>query len=628
MLIKSSWLFALAFFATSCSDAEDDVIVDSEPDVPVYNEKPIVATVNFKAVWGDKDANIASMLEYIEDAKGKDVDILLFPELALTGYSADSEDMVSMAESVDGESATVFAELADEYDMYIAYGAPETSDDATKAYNSLFVCTPDGDVESYQAISTDMAWSVEGAELKTISTYWGDMGLSVGTEIFRLPEIGRIYAAKYCELILNATAIGVDSYTTTIPDTAVLDQYNEDFYAYTSDDYYRIQRENNTCIIGLYILYSNLSGDSSDSGEEFIGNSIVMGPNEWNGSFAESNFLYYPGSDSLTEDEGIICATLDLDLETMCPPQEIRFQPELYTEWYSNIATPVIPTASANPVCAVVNMDPVWSDNAANFATMMTYIEDAATQNVDILVFPELCLTDYACTSEVDGYKWQSMIDNAVTLTSEYPEAILAKAIEYDMFIVYGAPEVNSDDATHPYNSAFVASPLEKTTLSYRKIHVMEGDWCTWGTDPLIVSTPWGGMGVSICKDTYEFPEISRYYALSGCKLYANPTAVGGYVTYNFAYNSTLSSTAMRDCMVLLNSDLVGYGVSTTDGVEDDVYYPGKSMIVGKTGTSALYYTETTTEEGMYIATPDLSDYGFDSTSFPVDVLSAAYGAL
>ncbi|MFI3249322.1 MAG: carbon-nitrogen hydrolase family protein [Rikenellaceae bacterium] len=641
---KRAWIVMLAFAAVSCSedgvdsdvDIDDDVVEDVVVDTDLSaNENPVVATVNFTAVWGDKEANIASMIEYVEEAKTNGVDIILFPELALTGYSDESSEMVTMAESVDGESAATFAAMADEYNMYIAYGAPESSDDATKAYNSLFVCTPSGDVESYQAISTDMSWSVEGSSLKTITTQWGDMGLSVGTEIFDMPEMVRVYSGQDCVMVLNSTSIAVDDYVTSIPATAIYDEYNVEYYAPTTEDYYRINAENNLFFAGVFVAYSNLSGDSSDGDIEFIGSSLILGPSatypEVDSGDKYNYLAYYAGSIGESSSEIVYC---EADLSRVphegwsALTQLDIFQPDLYSQWYANFATVSEPTATTDPTVAVVNMNPVWADKAANFAVMEAYMESAAFQGVNIIAFPELVLADYAYTEEYD-YIWQSMIDNAESVTGEYAEKILAKAIELDMYVIYGTSEVNPDDDTHPYNSAFVASPDDQKTYSYQKIHPVEGAWCSWGTTPLIVETPWGGMGVSICMDSYAYPELSRYYALSGCRIFVNPTASSSYARDNFPYNTSLSTIASRDHMLVLSADLVGEGAAEEGDTDNLMTLSGKAVIIGNSGTSAIYYNEMSlTEEVLYIATPDMSETGLDASTTRADIISAGYGAL
>lgn len=51
-----------------------------------YKDHVKVASVNFHPVWGDLDANVASIKSIMADANKDGVELLVFPEMALTGY--------------------------------------------------------------------------------------------------------------------------------------------------------------------------------------------------------------------------------------------------------------------------------------------------------------------------------------------------------------------------------------------------------------------------------------------------------------------------------------------------------------------------------------------------------------
>lgn len=108
-----------------------------------------LGVVNFKTAWGDKTENVAGMVEYVEEAHQAGVKILLFPEMCVTGYVSSSDPdsvlyktAVGLAETVNGPTAKTFAKLADDYDMWIVYGATEVvPGDSEYAYNSAFAAT-------------------------------------------------------------------------------------------------------------------------------------------------------------------------------------------------------------------------------------------------------------------------------------------------------------------------------------------------------------------------------------------------------------------------------------------------------------------------------------------------------
>jgi hypothetical protein len=52
-------------------------------------ENPTVSVVNFSPESGNKSTNIASMSKIIEQADEQGTDIIVFPEMSVTGYSKE-----------------------------------------------------------------------------------------------------------------------------------------------------------------------------------------------------------------------------------------------------------------------------------------------------------------------------------------------------------------------------------------------------------------------------------------------------------------------------------------------------------------------------------------------------------
>lgn len=614
-------------------------------------DSPTVSVVNFSPVWGDKETNISEMTKLIEEADKENTDIILFPEMAVTGYSKGMEYLngsetpmpVELAESKTGQTAAYFSDLAEKYDMYIVYGATETiQDDSQHAYNSAFICTPEGMVDSYQKITpVEGDWCVAGDTPTYFSTPWGNVGISICYDTYATPELGRLYSAAGCFMMLNPTAVVDGDWGWDYLDysDAVYCDYTSEYYIDdTWEDYYRLYLETAVQLDGLYVASSNILGDDGpENVRHFSGGSLIVGPSNTVQNAPTNDkydyLTYYAGATS-NDTYGIATATIDPSLATnsLTHYSSGIFQPNLYADWFSDLAAayssgiPLVapPTTTDNPVCAVVNMNPVWGDKAANCSSIISYMEDAATQGVNIIVFPEMALTDYASTSDSTSEKWDMVCKEAEATNGIYATQIANKAKELGMYVIYGTSEPNPDDYNHPYNSAFVSTP-DGDTLSYKKIQPVEGSWCTFGSEPLIVETPWGGMGISICMDTYSYPELTRYYSAAGCKMIINPTASGGYARKNFVYNTTLASTASRDGVVVLSSDLVGPGGSP----DDSTVFPGKSTIIGTNGLSPIFYTEESmTDETMYVATPKMMYTGFAVTGYNPQVFADNYAKL
>lgn len=98
---------------------------------------PTAAVVNMPGVWGDKEANLTAIENYIKEAGEKGVDILVFPETVLTGYEwkAPEDDpyyqeqgvamQVALAETVPGPTTNYLSKYAKQYGMYIIFGMTE-----------------------------------------------------------------------------------------------------------------------------------------------------------------------------------------------------------------------------------------------------------------------------------------------------------------------------------------------------------------------------------------------------------------------------------------------------------------------------------------------------------------------
>lgn len=131
-----------------------------------------LSVVNFHPKWGDKQSNKTAMLKYIEEAHQEGVKMIVFPEMALTGYvsSSDPESdayrmAVSQAETTESPVTRELAEAAERNGMWVIYGTPEKiPGDTGHAYNSAFAISPDGKVSAYQKIApVEGSWATPAA---------------------------------------------------------------------------------------------------------------------------------------------------------------------------------------------------------------------------------------------------------------------------------------------------------------------------------------------------------------------------------------------------------------------------------------------------------------------------------
>ncbi|MFD1678084.1 carbon-nitrogen hydrolase family protein [Alicyclobacillus fodiniaquatilis] len=247
---------------------------------------------------------------------------------------------------------------------------------------------------------------------------------------------------------------------------------------------------------------------------------------------------------------------------------------------------------------ASVNFHAVWGDKAGNLARIKSYIKAAAKRGADIILFPETALTGYGIDDEHPDMQKQ----NAETIPGPATDEIAELTQMYGVFVVLGMPERDGVNDDILYNSAAVIGP-EGVIGGYRKIHPAgtESKWAAKGTDPLLFSTPWGPVGVGICYDTYCFPELARYYAALGARLYLNPTAVSDIEGWKELYYTQLKSRAIENAMYVASSNLVGQDLNA--------YFPGGSLVSGPSFTiGSTYYGEPIeNREDIVLATIDLA---------------------
>mmetsp|Transcript_7404 Transcript_7404/g.9120 ORF Transcript_7404/g.9120 Transcript_7404/m.9120 type:complete len:190 (-) Transcript_7404:581-1150(-) len=85
-----------------------------------------LAMVQFTAVNGNKTANLDQFEAYAQQASARNVSLLVFPELSLDGYSIYSElHILELAEPVNGPSMERVQQIAQQYEINIAYGYME-----------------------------------------------------------------------------------------------------------------------------------------------------------------------------------------------------------------------------------------------------------------------------------------------------------------------------------------------------------------------------------------------------------------------------------------------------------------------------------------------------------------------
>ena len=174
--------------------------------------KITVSCVQMEPKTADVEANLSKMKEFIEKIKEEypKTNLVIFPELAISGYEASKEEFHSMAETItDGRSIKFMARLAAEYNMHIVYGFPERDLHVKDVlYNSAVMINNKGNVMgSYRKVhpfDNEKTWCRSGSDFPVFDTEIGRIGIMICWDT-AFPETARIYALKGCDLLVVST---------------------------------------------------------------------------------------------------------------------------------------------------------------------------------------------------------------------------------------------------------------------------------------------------------------------------------------------------------------------------------------------------------------------------------------
>jgi len=162
-----------------------------------------IATVSLNQFWEDKKENLLLCSEYIQKALDKNIDLIIFPEMTLTGFSTNIEK-ISEDEN-NSETIKDFKKLAKDNNVAILFGI--VIKDNNKALNkSIFIDKNGKIIGKYTKIhpfsfSGEDKYYNAGDKLITVDFMNHKIGLTICYDL-RFPELYSAYS-KNCDLIIN-----------------------------------------------------------------------------------------------------------------------------------------------------------------------------------------------------------------------------------------------------------------------------------------------------------------------------------------------------------------------------------------------------------------------------------------
>ncbi|HEX7259529.1 MAG TPA: carbon-nitrogen hydrolase family protein [Candidatus Saccharimonadia bacterium] len=230
------------------------------------------------------------------------------------------------------------------------------------------------------------------------------------------------------------------------------------------------------------------------------------------------------------------------------------------------------------------------------------YCREAASQNADIILFPELWSTGYAFPDPSDDKQTARWRQHAASRHSEFVSSFqsLAKELETAIAITY----LEDSGRGQPKNSLTLFDRRGDEILHYSKVHT-----CDFGPELLtaagnefktnLLSTTAGDIrvGAMICFDR-EQPESARLLMLQGAEIILTPNAcgLGRAQLQQFstrAYENMVGMAMANYPAPRCNGRSVAYSPIVVDENHDDV----ENNLVLAGPEEGIYYAEFDIEQ-------------------------------
>ncbi len=162
-------------------------------------------------------------------------------------------------------------------------------------------------------------------------------------------------------------------------------------------------------------------------------------------------------------------------------------------------------------------------DKAYNLGIIRKFVESATDQNVDLIVFPEMCITGYWHVRHLTKAQLEELAEPIEWGSSS--EGLLSMASSSGITIGAGLIEKSVDG--NLYNTYIVAMP-DGNIAYHRKLHCFISEYMTSGSEYTVFDIPQGAkVGVLTCYDN-NIGENVRITALKGAEILLAPHQTGG----------------------------------------------------------------------------------------------------
>jgi predicted amidohydrolase len=171
-----------------------------------------IALAQISSKRESKTENLKKIELLTNEAKQKSVDLIIFPEMCLTGYVV-RDQLYELAEPIPGPAIKKVEKIATDTGMHIVFGMPTLSE-KTKAtlYNTAVFVGPKGLIGTYHkmylpthSVFEEKRYFRPGYQTATFDTAIGRIGLCICYDIF-FPEVTRLTRLTGAQLIICISA--------------------------------------------------------------------------------------------------------------------------------------------------------------------------------------------------------------------------------------------------------------------------------------------------------------------------------------------------------------------------------------------------------------------------------------
>ena len=211
----------------------------------------------------------------------------------------------------------------------------------------------------------------------------------------------------------------------------------------------------------------------------------------------------------------------------------------------------------------LVQAEPVLFDKQASLEKALEYIDEAAANGAEFIVFPELFIPGYPVgmnfgfsvgkRTEPGREDWKRYYDASVVAGEDEFRQLAEAAVRTGAYISIGFSERDAVGGTL-YNSNAIFEP-DGSYKVHRKLKPTGSERLVWGDADKhyfpVTETPWGPVGSLICWESYmPLARVALYQ--KGITIYISPNT-----NDNPEWQATIQHIAIEGKCYFINADMI-----------------------------------------------------------------------